>query len=166
MIMYTTVESPVGPLLLAASTEGLQLIEFPDPRHRVQRTDDWKQGDHPVLDAARTQLGEYFAGDRSEFELPLAPQGTPFQREVWSALAEIPYGKTSTYAELASRAGRPTAVRAVGAAIGRNPLSIVVPCHRVVGADGSLTGFSGGLPAKQHLLELENALPAKGREST
>ncbi len=163
MILFTSIDSPVGPLLLAATTEGLQLVEFDSPRHPVQVTDEWKRGVNPVLDAACRQLGEYFAGERKVFDVPLAPHGTPFQREVWSALAEIPYGKTRTYAELAARAGRPTAFRAVGAAIGRNPLSIVVPCHRVVGADGSLTGFSGGLAAKQHLLQLECAVAAANR---
>lgn len=160
MIVFTTFDSPVGPLVLATSAAGLQLIEFDQPRHAVQRTDNWQQGEHPVLDQARTQLDEYFGGERKQFDLPLDPQGTAFQRETWTALADIPYGQTITYAELATRAGRPSAVRAVGAAIGRNPLSIVVPCHRVVGTDGSLTGFSGGLPAKRHLLTLEGALPA------
>lgn len=155
MIMFTRVHSPVGPLLLAATDEGLQLIEFHQLRNPAQRTDSWQEREHPVLHRARAQLGEYFAGDRKQFDLPLAPQGTPFQREVWSALAAIPYGQTVSYSELATRAGRSRAVRAVGAAIGRNPLPIVVPCHRVVGTNGSLTGFSGGLPAKRHLLVLE-----------
>ncbi len=166
MIVFTYVESPVGPLLLAADDDGLQLVEFHQSRHPAQRTEEWREGDHPVLRAARTQLGEYFAGARTQFDLPLSRKGTPFQEDVWTALADIPYGKTVTYGELATRTGRPTAVRAVGAAIGRNPLPIVVPCHRVVGADGSLTGFSGGVPAKHHLLDLERALSSGNRAAS
>ncbi|WP_222563917.1 methylated-DNA--[protein]-cysteine S-methyltransferase [Novilysobacter antarcticus] len=160
MIVFTTIDSPVGPLLLAADSEGLRLIEFSQPRHPVQRSAEWREGADPVLDAARTQLEEYFAGHRTCFDLPLSTQGTPFQRDIWSALAEIRYGETVSYGELASRAGHAGAVRAAGAAVGRNPLPIVVPCHRVLGADGSMTGFSGGLPIKRQLLGLEGALPA------
>ena len=159
MILFTTIETPVGPLLLAAADDGLHLIEFQQPRHPVRRTDAWREGGHPTLDAARTQLGEYFAGSRKRFDLSLAPQGTAFQKQTWAELGNIPYGQTVSYAELAARTGRPGAARAVGAAIGRNPLPIVVPCHRVVGATGSLTGFSGGLATKDHLLRLEGALP-------
>jgi methylated-DNA-[protein]-cysteine S-methyltransferase len=119
----------------------------------------WREGDHAVLRQAQAQLAEYFAGQRRDFDLPLAPQGTEFQREVWWELANIPFGGTISYAELALRVGRPTATRAVGAANGRNPLPIVLPCHRVIGADGSLTGFGGGLPTKEFLLQLEGALP-------
>ncbi|CAG4975753.1 MAG: methylated-DNA--[protein]-cysteine S-methyltransferase [Lysobacter sp.] len=156
---YTTIESPVGPLLLAAGDDGLHAIEFHASRHPVRRGADWQQGHHPLLDRAREQLAAYFAGERHGFDLPLAPRGTEFQRAVWHALASIPYGQTVSYAQLAARVGRPTATRAVGAANGRNPLPIVLPCHRVIGADGSLTGFGGGLPTKQFLLELEGALP-------
>ncbi len=159
MTTCTTIDSPVGPLLLAADDEGLRLIEFHESRHRARRADDWSEGSHPVLDAARAQLGEYFRGEREIFDLPLAPVGTEFQREVWLTLATIPHGRTISYAQLAARVGRPTAMRAVGAANGRNPLPIVLPCHRVIGADGSLTGFGGGLPTKQFLLQLEGALP-------
>ena len=108
----------------------------------------------------KTQLDEYFAGDRQEFDLPLAPAGTPFQRQVWEALASIPYGEVTSYAALADRLGRPGSARAVGAANGANPLAIVVPCHRVVGADGTLTGYAGGLDAKRTLLTLEASPPA------
>jgi methylated-DNA-[protein]-cysteine S-methyltransferase len=111
-----------------------------------------------MLDAARTQLDEYFAGARLEFDLPLDAQGTPFQRRVWTALAEIPFGQTISYAELARRVGDVKAVRAVGAANGRNPIPIIVPCHRVIGANGSLVGFGGGLERKQWLLEHEGVL--------
>ena len=159
MTTYTTIDSPVGPLLLAADDGGVRLIEFHQSRHRARREDDWVEGNHPLLDAARTQLGEYFRGQRDAFDLPLAPRGTAFQRDVWLALATIPYGDTISYAQLAARVGKSTASRAVGAANGRNPLPIVLPCHRVIGANGSLTGFGGGLPTKQFLLELEGALP-------
>lgn len=159
-VQYTRIDSPVGPLLLAASDAGLHAIEFHDARHPVKRGDDWHEGNHRLLREAERQLREYFAGKRRSFDLPLAPKGTPFQREVWQALASIPYGRTSSYGELAARVGRPSASRAIGAANGRNPLPIVLPCHRVIGADGSLTGFGGGLPTKQFLLKLEGALPA------
>lgn len=161
MTTYTRIDSPVGALLLAADDDGLQLIEFASPRHPATRGGGWREGSHAVLEQARAQLGEYFAGERRDFDLPLSPRGTPFQRDVWRALQRIPYGATISYAALASGIGKPTATRAVGAANGRNPLPIVVPCHRVIGADGSLTGFGGGLPIKQFLLALEGALPAK-----
>jgi methylated-DNA-[protein]-cysteine S-methyltransferase len=164
MMLYTHADSPVGPLLLAADEGGLRLIEFHSPRHPMARDSDWRQGDNDTLQATRGQLAEYFAGTRREFDLPLAPRGTDFQRSVWFLLASIPYGRTVSYGELASRVGRPSAVRAVGAANGRNPLPIVLPCHRVIGADGSLTGFGGGLPTKQFLLELERARPGMGRD--
>ena len=160
-MIYRRIESPVGPLLLAGDDTGLQLIEFHAPRHPVPRGDDWREGDHEVLQQTQAQLVEYFAGKRCSFDLPLAPQGTEFQRQVWWELANIPFGKTISYAELATRLGRPTATRAVGAANGRNPIPIVLPCHRVIGADGSLTGFGGGLPTKQFLLQLEGALPSE-----
>jgi methylated-DNA-[protein]-cysteine S-methyltransferase len=152
--------SPVGPLLLASNGDALCLIEFANPRHPAARGGDWQESDDDVLRTARRQLGEYFDGVRREFDLPLAPRGTPFQQQVWQSLRGIPYGETISYASLATRIGRPSAVRAVGAANGRNPLPIVVPCHRVIGADGSLTGFGGGLPTKQFLLQLEGALHA------
>lgn len=155
---FTTLASPVGPLLLAADDDGLRLVEFHESVHRIRRDDDWHEGGHPVLDATRLQLDEYFRGERRVFDLPLAPRGTPFQLEVWHALATIGYGATRSYAQLASQVGRPKAMRAVGAANGRNPLPIVLPCHRVIGADGSLTGFGGGLPTKRFLLQLEGAL--------
>ncbi len=158
-VLTTIIDSPVGPLSIAADDTALRAIEFQRNRHPVRRGDDWREGDSPLLRRARRQLEEYFAGRRRVFELPLAPRGTAFQCAVWNALATIPYGATISYAELASRAGRPAAVRAVGAANGRNPLPIVLPCHRVIGADGSLTGFGGGLPTKQYLLKLEGALP-------
>jgi methylated-DNA-[protein]-cysteine S-methyltransferase len=158
-IHYTRVDSPVGPLLLAADDEGLRLVEFESPKHPAKVGADWQEGSNAVIDATQLQLAEYFAGKRRGFDLPLSPQGTEFQRSVWWTLADIPYGETISYAQLASRVGKPSATRAVGAANGRNPLPIVLPCHRVIGADGSLTGFGGGLPTKQFLLSLEGALP-------
>ncbi len=160
MIVFTTIDSPVGPLLLAADADGLRLIEFSQPRHPVKRSAEWQEGTLPVLDATRTQLDQYFAGQRTTFELPLSPRGTPFQRDIWTALAGIPYGQTISYGAVATCAGHAGAMRAVGAAVGRNPVPIVVPCHRVMGADGRMTGFSGGLPVKRELLVLEGALPA------
>ena len=160
MTVHTTfVDSPVGPLFVAADDAGLRAIEFRENRHPVKDKGDWSEGDNAVLRDARRQLGEYFAGTRRTFELPLSPVGTEFQLGVWTTLATIPYGETISYAQLAARVGKPTAMRAVGAANGRNPLPIVLPCHRVIGADGSLTGFGGGLPTKQFLLKLEGALP-------
>ena len=144
--------TPVGPLLLTASEDaltGLWLGMKPVPGER----DD----DHPVLRAAAGQLREYFARERTAFDLALAPEGTVFQRAVWEQLRLIPYGTTITYGELARRVGNPKASRAVGLANGRNPISIVVPCHRVIGANGGLIGFGGGMGAKRTLLDLESA---------
>lgn len=155
--MTRTVNSPVGPLLLAAGAEGLTHLLFPNHAGPPPAGDDSPAAER-CLDRAAAQLQEYFAGTRRRFDLPLAATGTDFQRAVWAGLLTIPYGATLSYGELARRIGRPRAVRAVGAANGANPISIVVPCHRVIGADGSLTGFGGGLPAKAALLELEGAL--------
>jgi methylated-DNA-[protein]-cysteine S-methyltransferase len=159
VIRFVTTDSPVGRLLLAADDEALRLIEFASPRHPMARTHAWKEGDSAILREARAQLGEYFDGRRREFDLPLGPRGTDFQRTVWFALAKIGYGETISYAQLAARVGKASAMRAVGAANGRNPLPIVLPCHRVIGSNGSLPGFGGGLPTKQFLRELEGALP-------
>ena len=159
MIAYTHVDSPVGTLLLAAGDEGLHLIEFQRPRHPMARLHDWQVGENDTIRLTARQLAEYFRGARRDFDLPLAPRGTQFQRTVWRELASIPYGATISYAELARRVGKPSAVRAVGAANGRNPLPLVLPCHRVIGSDGALTGFGGGLPTKEFLLRMEGALP-------
>jgi methylated-DNA-[protein]-cysteine S-methyltransferase len=159
MIALRTMASPVGPLLLAASDTALVAIEFRENRHPVRRGADWREGDNAVLRQAECELQEYFAGTRRVFDLPLVPRGTAFQRQVWNALAHIPYGRTWSYRDLAHHLGKPAATRAVGAANGRNPLPIVLPCHRVIGADGSLTGFGGGLETKAFLLRLEAALP-------
>ena len=161
---YTYVGSPLGDLLLAGDEGALHLISFPTGRMRKRPERGWTEDAAPFRAAAK-QLGEYFAGKRERFELALAPAGTEFQLAVWQGLRRIPYGRTWSYAELAGRIGRPRAMRAVGAANGANPLPIVVPCHRVIGADGSLTGFGGGLPAKRLLLELEGALPSDAQRT-
>ncbi|MEO6801198.1 MAG: methylated-DNA--[protein]-cysteine S-methyltransferase [Rhodanobacter sp.] len=153
-IHYDDMDSPVGTLRLVADQHGLREIRFEHERHPKQAHPGWIRATAP-LRFARSQLDEYFAGERQQFELPLQPAGTPFQLEVWEELRRIPYGATISYGELARRIGKPQAMRAVGAANGRNPLPIVVPCHRVIGADGSLTGFGGGLPTKRRLLSLE-----------
>ena len=158
MILCRRIDSPIGPLMLAADDAGLRHIEFRDNRHPANRA-DWHGGDSEILQASEAQLADYFAGARRDFDLPLAPQGTAFQLQVWHELARIPFGATISYAQLAQRIGKPEAVRAVGAANGRNPLPIVLPCHRVIGADGALVGFGGGLPVKEFLLRLEGALP-------
>ena len=152
------IDSPVGPLMLAADDNGVRHIEFRENRHPADHG-GWHGGDSDLLRAAEAQLGEYFAGTRTTFDLPLAPRGTDFQVAVWRELARIPYGTTISYAQLAQRVGNTQAMRAVGAANGRNPLPIVLPCHRVIGADGALVGFGGGLPVKEFLLRLEGALP-------
>ena len=153
-MFYTMLASPVGELLLAGDEDALHLIGFPSGRGAVAPDEGWEENPAPFAEAAR-QLDDYFAGKRHSFDLPLAPTGTPFQREVLEALQEIPYGETRSYADLAKAVGRPKATRAVGAANGRNPLPIVIPCHRAIGSDGSLTGFGGGLDTKRFLLDLE-----------
>jgi methylated-DNA-[protein]-cysteine S-methyltransferase len=158
-ICYTEVDSPVGPLLLAGDDEALHVISFERSRWAARRSSDWIQDARPFREVMG-QLRAYFAGDRREFDVRIKPHGTDFERTVWKALMEIPYGRTISYGELARRIGHPTAARAVGLANGRNPLPIVVPCHRVIGADGSLTGYGGGLETKRWLLTLEGALPA------
>jgi methylated-DNA-[protein]-cysteine S-methyltransferase len=148
---WTTVDSPVGELLLTSDGTSLTRVLFAP--FDVDPT--WTEQPCAVLDAAVTQLGEYFAGARTEFDLPLDPAGTAFQQTVWLALRDIPYAETINYGQLALRVGNRNASRAVGLANGRNPISIVVPCHRVIGANGSLTGYGGGLDRKRLLLDLE-----------
>jgi len=152
-ITTRTLDTPIGELGLVASEHGLQRVLWPRDAQAAQVAPNGACS--LLLDEAAWQLGEYFAGTRTAFDLPLDLEGTPFQRQAWLALAEIPYGETVSYAEQAIRLGRPAAVRAVGAANGRNPVPIVLPCHRVVGSDGSLTGFGGGLHVKRALLDLE-----------
>lgn len=155
----TLIDSPVGPLRLVGSDEGLAAILWGLDDHQrvplnIAVSDDAR---HPVLAETERQLREYFAGQRTVFNLPLDFVGTDFQQKVWQALLRIPHGQTRSYAELAQAIGHPSAVRAVGAANGKNPISIVAPCHRVVGKNGALTGFAGGLAAKAYLLQLETS---------
>lgn len=148
--------SPVGELTLVADDRGLAAILWEDDRpDRVRLGALREQADHPVLLETERQLGEYFAGTRRTFDVPLSFAGTDFQKRVWAALLAIPFGETRSYGEIAHQLGTPGASRAVGAANGRNPISIIAPCHRVVGSTGKLTGFAGGLEAKAFLLELE-----------
>ena len=151
---YTYLDSPVGRLLLAGDEAGLRLICFPSEQSKRTPQPDWRRDDAPFAEALR-QLRAYFAGELLDFDLALAPEGTAFQLAVWQALRRIPYGETVSYGEVARAIGRPTASRAVGAANGRNPLPIVIPCHRVIGSTGKLTGFGGGLDTKAALLALE-----------
>jgi methylated-DNA-[protein]-cysteine S-methyltransferase len=154
MTCYTYTTSPVGRLLLAGEGNALRWLAFAEGREAVEPEPGWEHAEEPFGEAIR-QLRCYFSGDLTAFDLPLAPEGTLFQRTVWQALVEIPYGETISYGELARRIGKPSAVRAVGAANGQNPLAIVVPCHRVIGSDGKLTGYGGGLEVKEALLALE-----------
>jgi methylated-DNA-[protein]-cysteine S-methyltransferase len=158
-IVQMRFESPLGPMIVAATDRGLAGVWFEGQRHLPDSSAWPEQPQHPMLCRAVAQLEEYFGGSRTRFDLPLDLQcGTAFQQSVWQALLSIPWGGTTSYGTLARCIGQPAAVRAVGAAVGRNPLSIVVPCHRVVGADGSLTGYAGGLERKSVLLQLERAL--------
>ncbi|MCC7126486.1 MAG: methylated-DNA--[protein]-cysteine S-methyltransferase [Acidobacteria bacterium] len=156
MMVYRVIDSPIGPLMLAASDGVLRRLAFvrdgmppPEP--------DWAR-DLGELDDVVRQLEAYFAGRLKQFTIPVGPHGTPFQQRVWTALQQIPYGETTSYGALARRIGAESAVRAVGAANGANPIAVIIPCHRVIGADGSLTGFGGGLPTKRALLELEQGI--------
>ena len=150
---YATMSSPIGTILIARNQEGITAIQFASEM-RPSPPADWDE-DAVALSEAIEQLGQYFEGVRTRFDLALAPCGTPFQQTVWAALVEIPYGETRSYGEIAAHVGNRNASRAVGAANGRNPIAIVIPCHRVIGASGSLTGYGGGLPIKRALLELE-----------
>jgi len=149
--LFTILETPIGPLAVARNDGDGSITAI---RFSGDADDDWHRGDDAFGDIA-TQLGEYFAGSRRTFDLPLAPRGTPFQRSVWSVLQTIPYGQTWSYLQVARTIGKPSACRAVGAANGANPLPIIVPCHRVIGTNGALTGFGGGIDTKRRLLALE-----------
>lgn len=157
-LVHKDIDSPVGTLRLVASDAGLVAILWPNERPgRVPLGPTTEDAGHPVLVRAAGQVTDYFAGKRRAFDVPLDFRGTDFQRSVWHALLTIPFGETRSYAQIAQQIGRPTASRAVGAANGRNPVSIIAPCHRVIGTNGTLTGFAGGLEAKRMLLELEAA---------
>lgn len=153
---YTTMDSPLGPLLLTSNGMALTGLFMNVQKYGPAVESDWVESDTAVpLGETRRQLTEYFAGERTDFDLPLAPEGTEFQRRVWNELTRIGFGETLSYGELATRIGNPNASRAVGLANGKNPISIIVPCHRVIGADGKLTGYGGGLPNKEILLNHE-----------
>jgi methylated-DNA-[protein]-cysteine S-methyltransferase len=151
---YAWMESPVGRLLLAADESGLRQLLFAEGRSAVRPRDEWQENDGALAEPMR-QLTAYFAGTLRQFDLKVAPEGTPFQRRVWQELLAIPYGTTISYGELARRIGNPNASRAVGLANGANPISIVIPCHRVIGSNGTMTGYGGGLKNKEWLLALE-----------
>ncbi len=152
---YTRMGSPIGPLLIAGDEFGLRFILFDAVKDAPQPGPDWRESGRGILAETVCQLREYFAGKLTRFDLPVAPAGTPFQLDVWRELQRIPYGTVISYSQLAGRIGRPRASRTVGAANAANPIPIVIPCHRVIGSDGSLTGYGGGLAIKETLLKLE-----------
>ncbi len=154
--LYTYVDdTPVGRLLLTSDGDALTGLYFTDIGKALVPAEDWEEDDNAFKDVRR-QLDEYFEGKREDFDIPLKMQGSPFQLAVWNALREIPYGHTASYRDVATRIGKPNAVRAVGTTNGRNPIAVIVPCHRVIGANGSLTGYAGGMDAKRLLLDLES----------
>ncbi len=155
-VVYRYHDSPIGRLFLSGDDKGLQQLLMDVPRHPWNIGEDWQFAARQFDDVC-LQLDAYFAGRRRRFDLRLAPQGTVFQQSVWKALQAIPYGQTSFYSRLAEQIGKPKAVRAVGTANGANPISVIIPCHRVIGRDGSLTGYAGGLQRKAQLLALEGA---------
>jgi methylated-DNA-[protein]-cysteine S-methyltransferase len=161
MRYYDYYDGPHGRMLLVARDEGMAGVYFADQKHHPTVEVAWQHdASHVALRRAKRELAEYFGGARQRFEIALAPEGTPFQLAVWKAIAGVDFGRTITYGELARRAGHPGCARAAGAATGRNPIGIIVPCHRIVGADGNLTGYAGGLERKRMLLALEGADPA------
>lgn len=153
---YHIVESPIGPILLAGDEEGLKYVNFIKGKNKIEVPDSWQENKKFFRDISR-QLEAYFAGKLESFDVKLAPEGTEFQKSVWKALCEIPYGETRTYGQIAKSVGKPKASRAVGLANNRNPMAIIVPCHRVIGANGKLTGYASGLDLKEFLLRLENS---------
>jgi methylated-DNA-[protein]-cysteine S-methyltransferase len=159
MHYYDTFESPHGQMLLVASDHGLCGVYFDGQKYFPESKKGKRDAGHAPLKQAKRELAEYFAGKRKCFEVALAPEGTAFQRAVWKAISKVGFGKTISYGELARRAGHPGSARAAGAATGRNPIGIIVPCHRIMGADGSLTGYAGGLARKRALLALEGVRP-------
>ena len=160
MHYYDLYDSPHGRMLLVAEGEALAGVYFDGQKYHPQMEPEWRRDvRHAPLRQAKRELAEYFGGERKRFEIALAPEGTSFQRSVWQAISTVGFGETITYGELASRAGCAGSARAAGAATGRNPISIIVPCHRIVGANGSLTGYAGGLDRKRALLSLESSIP-------
>jgi methylated-DNA-[protein]-cysteine S-methyltransferase len=158
MLSYDEFESPQGTMILTATAKGLAGVYFKGQKHFPKQRDWQRHARNALLNQAKRELSEYFAGKRTHFSVSLDPQGTPFQRSVWKQIAKVGFGKTLSYGELARRAGHPGSARAAGAATGRNPIGIIVPCHRILGSDGSLTGYAGGLQRKRALLSLEGAL--------
>lgn len=156
MRYYDTFKSPQGEMLLVATAKGLAGVYFRGQKYFPSAAKEWRRDPAcAILKQAKRELAEYFAGKRQRFSVPLDPAGTPFQRSVWKSIAKVAFGKTITYGELARRAGHPGSARAAGAATGRNPIGIIVPCHRIMGANGTLTGYAGGLDRKRALLALE-----------
>jgi methylated-DNA-[protein]-cysteine S-methyltransferase len=161
MRCYDLYESPYGEMLLVALDEGLSGVYFEGQKYHPTIAPEWRRDPHhAMLREAKRELAEYFGGERERFETALAPEGTAFQRAVWNAISSVDFGRTITYGELAQRAGCPGSARAAGAATGRNPLTIIVPCHRIVGSSGSLTGYAGGLGRKRALLAHESRIPS------
>ena len=160
MRYYDFYDSPQGQMLLVADDDGLAGVYFDGQKYFPKLGTEWhRDANHPVLRQAKRELAEYFEGRRKRFEVALAPDGTAFQKAVWKAISTVPFGETITYGELARRAGASGSSRAAGAATGRNPITIIVPCHRIVGSTGSLTGYAGGLERKRALLALESGIP-------
>lgn len=165
MRYYDTFESPHGQMLLVATGNGISGVYFDGQKYFPRKEEEWRHdGRHAPLRQAKRELREYFAGRRRRFEVALDPEGTPFQRSVWKAISTVGFGETISYGELARRAGHPGSARAAGAATGRNPVGIIVPCHRIMGANGALTGYAGGLQRKRALLGLEGAQLSGARE--
>ena len=157
-MLYTTFTTPLGTVFVATDGTCITDMRFKGQRYFEAVPKGWKKGDHKLFPKAKKQVLEYFAGRRKKFDLPLAPVGTEFQKGVWGIVQKIPYGELATYADVARKTGNKKAVRAVGTAIGRNPLCVVVPCHRVVSSSGTLAGYAGGLKRKQHMLALEGSV--------
>ncbi|MGI8420271.1 MAG: methylated-DNA--[protein]-cysteine S-methyltransferase [Candidatus Levyibacteriota bacterium] len=158
-MIYTIFSSPMGDILVTSDGEKILRFGFVGQKYLVEVPKEWaEKSDHKLLSEAKRQTDDYFSGKRKQFELPLFANGTPFQKKVWRALETIPFGQVTSYREIARKIGNPKAVRAVGAAIGRNPIGIIIPCHRVIGTNGTLTGYAGGLDRKQLLLKLEGVV--------
>jgi methylated-DNA-[protein]-cysteine S-methyltransferase len=154
MKRYCYCDSPIGRMLLVGKNGMLEELHFPNSTEQLQIPVEWQEDKNSFAETLE-QLRQYFAGNRRQFDLPISPQGTPFQERVWQELCKIPYGETASYGMIAQRIGKPKACRAVGMANSKNPIPIIIPCHRIIGKDGSLTGFGGGLPVKKQLLDLE-----------
>ncbi len=167
VMLWTWIDSPLGPMLAMSDGDALSGLHFHDDKYVPRIAADWQRDDRlPLFRQAGIEVAEYFAGERRRFDLPLAPQGTDWQQRVWQVLVTIPFGETTSYGAMAATLGNRNASRAVGAANGRNPIAVVIPCHRAIGADGSLTGYAGGLGRKDALLRLEGVVPACSMQRT